>query len=91
MFLISMKTKLSLVLRSSHINPIQIKKKRGDKKLVQVNYCISWYVILRSKKCTLNKTSLDRQAARLVKMASTWGWCLNENNQATYLVIYCIF
>lgn len=49
MFSISMKTNLSLVLRSSHINLIQIKKKkRGDKKLVQVNYCISWYVILLS-------------------------------------------
>lgn len=85
MFLISMKTKLSLVLRSSHINPIQIKKKRGDKKLVQVNYCISWCVILRSKKVYF-ETSLDRQAARLDKMASTWGWCLNENNQATILI-----
>lgn len=89
MFLISMNTKLSLVLRSSHINQIQIKE-RGDKKLVQLIYCISWYVILSSKKVYF-ETSLDRQAARLDKMASTWGWCLNENNQATYLVIYCIF
>lgn len=69
MFLISMKTKLSLVLRSS---PNTDKKKRGDKKLVQVNYCISWCVILRSKKVYF-ETSLDRQAARLDKMTSTWG------------------
>lgn len=73
MFLILMKTKPSLLLRSSHINPIQILKKRGDKKnLVQVNYCISWYVILRSKKVYF-ETSLHRQAARLDKMTSTWG------------------
>lgn len=37
------------------------------------------------------ETSLEWQAARLDKMASTWGCCLNENNQATYSVIYCIF
>lgn len=36
------------------------------------------------------ETSLEWQAARLDKMASTWGCCLNENNQATYSVIYCI-
>lgn len=32
MFLISMKTKPSLVLRSSHINPIQIKKEKRRQK-----------------------------------------------------------
>lgn len=47
MFSISMKTNLSLVLRSSHINLIQIKKKEATKNLYKliIVYHGMWYCV----------------------------------------------
>lgn len=51
MFSISMKTNLSLVLRSSHINLIQIKKKEATKNLYKliIVYHGMWYCVKKTR------------------------------------------